>query len=132
MRVEPGESYADLIDYEAERQAAIAIAIAKLEPEARERAECYFIDHAGDSSDVFCALAEHPSVADALVYAVNASDEAELGRKLARAVAAARIKWTNDMWRQFAAYAVENRSSYRPPWPTTDSDLHPTYGEVSA
>lgn len=132
MRVEPGESYADLIDHEAERLAARAIAIAKLEPEARERAECYFIDNTSTSSDVFCALAEHPSVADALVYAVNAGDEAELGRKLARAVAAARIKWVNSMWRQFAAYAIENRNSYRPPWPTNDADLHPTYGEVSA
>ena len=133
MRVEAGESYADLIDHEAERQAAIAIAIAKLEPEARERAECYFIDNTSTSSDVFCALAEHSAVADALVYAVNASDEAELGRKLSRAVAAARIMWVNSMWRRFAAYAVENgRSAYMPPWPTKDADLHRTYVEVSA
>lgn len=133
MRVEPGESYADLIDHEAERQAAIAIAIAKLEPEAREYAECYFIENAGDSSEVFAAIVEHPCVADALVYTSVARDEAELGRALSRAVAAARIKWVNDMWRKFAAYAVENRNSYRPPWPTKDADLHRTYEfEVSA
>lgn len=133
MRIKPGESYADIIDYEAERQAAIDAAIAQREPEARERAACYFDDNAGTSSAVFCAIAEHPSAADALVYAVNAGDEAELGRKLLRAVAAARIKWTNDTWRRFAAYAVEHgRSAYVSPWPTTDSELRRTCGDVEA
>lgn len=133
MRIKPGESYADIIDYEAERQAAIDAAIAQREPEARERAACYFDDNAGASSAVFCAIAEHPAIADALVYAVNSGDEAELGRKLARAVAAARIMWVNSMWRRFAAYAVEHgRSAYMPPWPTTDSELRRTCGDVEA
>lgn len=133
MRVNPGESYADIIDYEAERQAAIDVAIAKREPEARERAACYFDDNAGASSAVFCAIAEHPAIADALVYAVNAGDDAELGRKLSRAVAAARIMWVNSMWRRFAAYAVEHgRSAYMPTWPTTDSELRRTCGEVES
>lgn len=133
MRVNPGESsYADIIDYEAERQAAIDVAIAKREPEARERAACYFDDNAGTSSAVFCAIAEHPSIADALVYAVNAGDDAELGRKLSRAVAAARIMWVNDMWRKFAAFSVDiGRHTFLPPWPATDADLHRTFGEVS-
>ena len=106
MRVEPRESYADMIDHDAEREYEFERAIDRIETLARERADQYFNDESEVSRMVFEAIIEHPAVTDVIAAAPAASDECELGRRLSRAIAAARIKWVNDRWRHFARYSL--------------------------
>lgn len=123
MRVNPGESYADMIDHAAERQYEFERAINRIETLARERAEQYFIDRTRDSRDVWEAIVEHPAVADVLSDAPSSSSNKDgLGRRLFRAISAARIKWTNDNWQAFAKFALTHRG-FDPQWPANDAQI---------
>ena len=122
MRVNPGESYADMIDHDAEREYEFERAIDRIETLARERADQYFNDESEVSRMVFEAIIEHPAVTDVLAAAPAANDECELGRRLSRAIAAARIKWVNDNWQSFAKFAVTHRG-FDPQWPANDAQI---------
>ena len=120
MRVNPGESYADMIDHAAERQYEFERAIDRIETLARERAEQYFNDESEVSRMVFEAIIEHPAVTDVIAAAPDANDECEMGRRLSRAIAAARIKWVNDRWRDFARHSLGHCDGL---WPNNDKNI---------
>lgn len=131
MRVAPGESYADLIDWDAERAALRERAIANLESVARERCEEFFLEHSQRhanadleyaSGRVLDALIEHDAVVRAICMAVNGTDDCNAGHLLKRATDCARIKWTNENWKAFAAYAVDHRGEARH-WPVNDNEI---------
>lgn len=122
MRVNPGESYADIHDWDYERACLRERAIANLEPVARERCEQYFIDNAETSRKVFDALIDHDAVTAVLCSAPASGDECELGRSLFRAVSAARMKFTNTYWQAFAKFAISHRGEEQT-WPVNDNDV---------
>ena len=121
MRVHPGESYADLVDWDAEEADRIERGVEFFEDEARECAEEYFCDHYAQSYLVLTELAEHPAVVDAVCAAINSPDESDLGKQLKRAVGYARIKWVEENWRRFALYRVNCGRSGR--FPRTDAEI---------
>lgn len=122
MRVNPGESYADMIDHDAEREYEFERAIDRIETLARERAEQYFLDQSNDSELVFDAMTHHPAVVSVLETAPSSTDDCESGRRLGRAVAMARIKFVNDNWQSFAKFALTHRG-FDPQWPANDAQI---------
>ena len=131
MRVAPGESYATIHDWDYEHACLRERAIANLESIARERCEEFFLEHAQRhanedleyaSGRVLDALIEHDAVVLAICLAVNGTDECNAGHLLKRATDYARIKWTNENWKAFAAYAVDHRGDVRH-WPINDNEI---------
>lgn len=122
MRVAPGESYADIHDWDYERACLRDRAIANLEEVARERCDEFFIDNLKTSMRAWELTVEHDAIADALVYAAIGYDTCEMGLKLQRAVSAARMKFTNENWKAFATFAVDHRGDGQT-WPQNDKDI---------
>ena len=97
-------SYRDCIDWGAERAARHESSIEHFTDEARERASEEFDAFSVDTMNY---AYEHPMVVEAMHYAFTCSDECEAGRKMVRAIAAARMKWVNENWRRHAEAIVE-------------------------
>jgi len=118
MRVNPGESYADIIDHEGEAADKMDRAIRSIEPEARQECGEFFADH---TDDVWEEIIEYPAVGAAIEFAATSDDATEIGSKMLRALGMARIKFVNEQWTGWARWAIEHRhrhdDDYR--WPST-------------
>lgn len=96
-------SYQHIVDEAGEAEDRIQREIRGLEKDAREECGEFFDDH---DYDVTTEIVEHPAVVEAILFSRKSDDDAEVGRKVRRAAAMARLRFVNEHWSRWAEFAV--------------------------